>query len=114
MHSIASRPIALEPLLAEEHAGRPTEQLGLDTVLADLHRLGAVRLEVGAQRDEATGAVVATYTCVLRPRTQIGQVRATARTAIDAALGCQLAALRELRDAAEEVAAAFLSGRDPA
>lgn len=95
MLTIADSPLLDEPLLRRHFAGRPTERLGLDSVLADLHQLGTVTLRVVAPaRRGAT--TMARYRCRLRLRSGEGECSAIGATSLDAALLCLLRALDEL------------------
>ena len=80
------------PRLTEHFAGRPEERMSIDAILADLHAIGEVGLDVHAESDDIL------YTCTLVLRTGEGSVVVTAESALGAALGCLLETLLELHD----------------
>ncbi len=80
------------PRLTEHFAGRADQRLSIDAILADLHAIAEVGLDVHAEHGDTL------YTCTLVLRTGEGSVVVTAESALGAALGCLLEALLELHD----------------
>jgi hypothetical protein len=93
--------------LGDHFAGREAEALDVDFVLADLHELGEVGIDVHAE----DGKVL--YTCTLVLRTADGSIVVTAESVLGAALGCLLETLLVLHDESDRGIAAiedFLGG----
>ena len=80
------------PRIEEHFAGRESDRLAIDSVLADLHGIGEVGLDVHAEDGDVL------YTCTLVLRSGEGSVVVTAESALGAALGCLLETLLELHD----------------
>ena len=96
------------PRIHEHFEGRSDESLSIDAILADLHEIGEVGLDVHREHGDVL------YTCTLVLRTGEGSVVVTAESALGAALGCLLETLLELHDHAREGLGEvedFLSGR---
>jgi hypothetical protein len=81
------------PRIAEHFAGRDAT---IDVVLADLHHLGEVGVDVHAEDGDVL------YTCTLVLRTGEGSVVVTDESVLGAALGCLLETLLELHQHAEQ------------
>lgn len=79
------------PRIEEHFAGREAERLAVDSVLADLHAIG----EVGLDLHSEDGDVL--YTCTLVLRSGEGSVVVTAESSLGATLGCLLETLLELQ-----------------
>jgi len=79
------------PRIEEHFAGRESERLIIDCVLADLHAIGEVGLDVHAEDGDVL------YTCTLVLRSGEGSIVVTAESSLGAALGCLLETLLELR-----------------
>ncbi len=79
------------PRIEEHFAGREDERLAIDSVLADLHGIGEVGLDVHNEDGDVL------YTCTLVLRSGEGSVVVTAESALGAALGCLLETLLELQ-----------------
>ncbi len=79
------------PRITEHFAGRESDRLAIDPVLADLHALG----EVGLDLHTEDGDIL--YSCTLVLRSGEGSVVVTAESALGAALGCLLETLLELK-----------------
>ncbi len=84
------------PRITEHFAGRESDRLAIDPVLAELHAIG----EVGIDLHSDHGDVL--YTCTLVLRSGEGSVVVTAESALGAALGCLLETLLELRQHTDE------------
>jgi hypothetical protein len=84
------------PRISEHFAGREADRMAIDAVLADLHVLGEVGLDVHREHDDVL------YTCTMVLRTGEGSVVVTAESALGAALGCLLETLLELHDHSKE------------
>lgn len=80
------------PRIEEHFAGRESDRLAIDAVLADLNVIGEVGLDVYREDGDVL------FTCTLVLRTGEGSVVVTAESAIGAALGCLLETLLELQD----------------
>ena len=80
------------PRIEEHFAGRESDRLAIDAVLADLNVLGEVGLDVHREDGDVL------YTCTLVLRTGEGSVVVTAESSLGAALGCLLETLLELHD----------------
>jgi hypothetical protein len=83
------------PRFDDHFAGREADALSIDAILADLHEIGEVGLDV--YREE--GQVL--YSCSLVLRSAEGSVAVTADSAIGAALGCLLETLLAMREQTE-------------
>jgi hypothetical protein len=83
------------PHLGDHFAGREADALDVDPVLADLHAIGDVGIDVAVE----DGKVL--YTCTLVARTAEGSIVVTAESVLGAALGCLLEALLVLHAQAE-------------
>lgn len=83
------------PRFGEHFDGRPEDGLSIDAVLADLHEIGEVGLDV--HRED--GHVL--YTCTLVLRTADASVVVTADSTLAAALGCLLETLLVLHEQTE-------------
>jgi hypothetical protein len=95
------------PRIDEHFAGREADAFSIDAILADLHEIGEVGLDVF--REE--GRVL--YSCTLVLRSAEGSVVVTADSAMGAALGCLLETLLVIRDRTDRGIADiedFLSG----
>ena len=79
------------PRITEHFAGRESDRLAIDPVLADLHTIG----EVGLDLHTEDGDIL--YSCTLVLRSGEGSVVVTAESALGAALGCLLETLLELQ-----------------
>ena len=93
------------PRIAEHFAGRDAT---IDLVLADLHHLGEVGVDVHTEDDDVL------YTCTLVLRTGEGSVVVTDESVLGATLGCLLETLLELRQHAQQGLGEvddFLAGR---
>ena len=84
------------PRISEHFADRPEERASVDAVLADLHAIGEVGLDVHREDGDVL------YTCTLVLRTGEGSVVVTTDSALGATLGCLLETLLELHDHAEQ------------
>jgi hypothetical protein len=84
------------PRIEEHFAGRESDRLAIDSVLADLHAIGEVGLDVHAEDGDVL------YTCTLVLRSGEGSVVVTAESALAAALGCLLETLLELHQHSKE------------
>ena len=84
------------PRIEEHFAGRESDRLAIDAVLADLHVIGEVGLDVHMEHGDVL------YTCTLVLRSGEGSVVVTAETALGAALGCLLETLLELHGHSSE------------
>ena len=84
------------PRIEEHFAGREADRMAIDAVLADLHVLGEVGLDVHAEDGDVL------YTCTLVLRSGEGSVVVTAESALGAALGCLLETLLELHQHSSE------------
>jgi Tat protein secretion system quality control protein TatD with DNase activity len=80
------------PRIEEHFAGRESDRLAIDAVLADLNAIGEVGLDVHREHGDTL------YTCTLVLRTGEGSVVVTAESSLAAALGCLLETLLELHD----------------
>jgi hypothetical protein len=80
------------PRIEEHFAGRESDRLAVDAVLADLNAIGEVGLDVHREHGDVL------YTCTLVLRTGEGSVVVTAESSLGAALGCLLETLLELHD----------------
>src|SRR3954464_5518228 len=83
------------PRIEEHFAGRESDRLAVDAILADLNEIGEVGLDVHREHGDVL------YTCTLVLRTGEGSVVVTAESALGATLGCLLETLLELHDHAE-------------
>jgi hypothetical protein len=83
------------PKIEEAFAGREADALSVDAVLAELHALGEVGLDV--HRDDSR----LLYACTLVTRTAEGSVVVVGESVLGAALGCLLEALTAIRDEAD-------------
>lgn len=84
------------PRIEEHFAGRESDRLAIDSVLADLHAIGEVGLDVHSEHGDVL------YTCTLVLRSGEGSVLVTAESALGAALGCLLETLLELHQHSAE------------
>jgi hypothetical protein len=94
------------PKIEEHFAGRATDALGVDGVLAELYAIG----ETGIDVHEDDGELV--YTCSLVLRTAEASVVVTGESVLGAALGCLLESLLLLHDQAERGIADIDAWRD--
>jgi hypothetical protein len=83
------------PKIEEAFAGREADALSVDAVLAELHALGEVGLDV--HRDDSR----LLYACTLVTRTAEGSVVVVGESVLGAALGCLLEALTAIHDEAD-------------
>lgn len=84
------------PRIEEHFAGRESDRLAIDAVLADLDAIGEVGLDVHTEHGDVL------YTCTLVLRTGEGSVVVTAESSLGAALGCLLETLLELHNHSSE------------
>lgn len=87
--------------LAAHFAGREADALDVDPILADLHELGEVGIDVHIE----DGQVL--YTCTLVMRTGEGSIVVTAESVLGASLGCLLETLLVLHDESDRGIAAI-------
>jgi hypothetical protein len=80
------------PRIDEHFAGREADAFSIDAILADLHEIGEVGMDV--YRED--GRVL--YSCTLVLRSAEGSIVVTADSAMGAALGCLLETLLAMRD----------------
>jgi hypothetical protein len=83
------------PHLGDHFAGREADALDVDPVLADLHELGEVGVDVHVEEAKVL------YTCTLVLRTGDGSIVVTAESVLGAVLGCLLETLLVLHEQAE-------------
>ena len=89
------------PRIDEHFAGREADALSIDAILADLHEIGEVGLDVFREDGDVL------YSCTLVLRNAEGSVVVTADTAIGAALGCLLETLLAIHEQTERGIAAI-------
>jgi hypothetical protein len=80
------------PQIDEHFAGREADAFSIDAILADLHEIGEVGLDVYREDDQVL------YSCTLVLRSAEGSIVVTADSAMGAALGCLLETLLAMRD----------------
>jgi hypothetical protein len=83
------------PKIEEQFAGREADALSIDAVLAELHELGEVGIDVHKDDDGRP-----LYACTLVTRTAEGSVVVVGESVLGAALGCLLETLTALHDEA--------------
>jgi hypothetical protein len=82
------------PHIEAHFAGRESDALAIDAVLADLYEIGEVGMDVHSD----DGQIL--YTCSLVLRSAEGSVVVTAESALAAALGCLLEVLLSIDELA--------------
>jgi hypothetical protein len=82
------------PHIEAYFAGRESDALAIDAVLADLYEIGEVGMDVYREDDQIL------YTCTLVLRSAEGSVVVTAESALAAALGCLLEVLLSMDELA--------------